>query len=134
MSVRSIAVLPLILALAGCAAADTPASPERLGRFMGLVAQCGCSNVSLDRMLADYPRVVASRHSPSEPDRLHGFIEVGGTENFSNQVPICAEVCSQTCAVNAVVLPLGGRPVGDGSACALTERGLNLTPGWTDSE
>lgn len=134
MSVRSVAVLPLILALAGCAAADTPASPERLGRFIGLVAQCGCSDVSLDRMLAEYPHALAGRYSPSEIGHLRGFIQVGGTENFSNQVPICAEVCSQTCAVNAVVLPLGGRSVGDGSACMLTERGLNLTPGWTDSD
>ncbi|HTH17024.1 MAG TPA: hypothetical protein VL974_10255 [Magnetospirillum sp.] len=128
-------VLPLafLLVLSACTAPDRPASPERLGRFMGLVAHCGCSDVSLDRMMAEYPRAV-SAYSAGDINRIRGFIEVGGRENFSNQVPICAEVCSQTCAVNAVVLPLGGRPLGNGAPCALTEGGLHLTEGWSDTE
>lgn len=118
---RRLLILALALLAAACAAADRPASPERLGRFMGLVAQCGCSDVS------------AARLAQSHPD-MRGFIELGASENFSNQVPICREACSQTCAVNAVVLPLGGRPAGDGRTCPLTEGGINLTTGWSDME
>lgn len=124
----------IAMTLAACAGADRPASPERLGRFAGLVARCGCSDVTVSRMLADYPPSVAGRYSPDDVRRLRGFIEMGGSENFSNQVPICAEVCSQTCLVNAVVLPLGGRPAGDGAACTISESRLNLTTGWTDLE
>lgn len=131
---RAVAVVILSLSLAGCAGADRPASPERLGRFMGLVAACGCSDVSLSRLLAEYPRAVAGRYSPADLQRLRGFIELGGTENYSNQVPICAEACSQTCLVNAVVVPLDGRPAGDGTACQPTEARINLTTGWLDTE
>jgi hypothetical protein len=132
MRVRALAVLVAVAGLAACAAPDGPASPERLGRFAGLVARCGCSDVTLSRMLADYPPTLAGRYSTDDIRRVRGFIEVGGAENFSNQLPICAEVCSQTCAVNAVALPVGGRPTGDGRACTVTEGRLNLTTGWAD--
>ncbi|MCR6630604.1 MAG: hypothetical protein NVV74_11445 [Magnetospirillum sp.] len=128
------AVLLSSLLLTACATADQPATPERLGRFMGLVAQCGCSDIPLERMLADYPRALGDRYSPADVARMRGFIETGGTENFSNQIPICADACSQTCLVNAVVQPLGGRTRGDGQACTPTERRLNLTPGWQDMD
>jgi hypothetical protein len=131
---RHFITVVIAMMLAACAGADRPASPERLGRFAGLVARCGCSDVTVPRMLADYPPSLAGRYAADDLRRLRGFIEMGGSENFSNQVPICAEVCSQTCAVNAVVLPLGGRPAGDGAACAISEGRLNLTTGWTDLE
>ncbi|MGE5475726.1 MAG: hypothetical protein ACM3Q1_03665, partial [Bacteroidales bacterium] len=76
----------IVLTLAACAGADRPASPERLGRFAGLVARCGCSDVTVLRMLADYPPSLAGRYSPDDVRRLRGFIEMGGSENFSNQV------------------------------------------------
>ncbi|MBC7907183.1 MAG: hypothetical protein H7Y60_10615 [Rhodospirillaceae bacterium] len=117
-----------------CTAPDQPASPERLGRFMGLVAQCGCSDVTPNRMLAEYGRAVAGRYSEAELRRMKGFVELGATERFNNQIPICAEICSQTCQVNAVVKPLGGKVRGNGATCPLTERDLNLTTGWTDTE
>ena len=134
MRLGVVAGLALIAMVPACAGSDRPASPERLGRFMGLVVQCGCSDVSLSRMLADYPRAVAGRYPAAEVARMRGFIEVGGTENYTNQVPICAEACSQHCLVNAVVVPLGGRPVGDGAVCAPVEGRLNLTTGWQDTE
>lgn len=132
---RARLLLAACLVLAGCAqVGDRPASPERLGRFMGLVVQCGCSDVSLSRMLADYPRAVAGPYSPADLSRMRGFIEVGAGERFTNQIPICAEACAQTCAVNAIVRPLGGRPAGDGATCAITEGSLHLTTGWSDTE
>lgn len=134
MSLRPLAAVSLLLWLAACAAPGQPAAPERVGRFMGLVARCGCSDIAPDRMAAEYPRAVAGRYTPSEIERMKGFVQLGGVENYSNQLSICAEVCAQACAVNAVVLPLGGRPVGDGVACAVTERGLHLTTGWDDTE
>lgn len=134
MVFRPLVIPVVLLSLAACVGPDRPASPERLGRFMGLVARCGCSDVTPSRMAAEYPRVVAGRYSPAEIERMKGFVQLGVAENYSNQLPICAEVCSQTCAVNAVVTPLEGRRVGDGSACALTEGGLNLTTGWDDTE
>lgn len=126
--------LGILVLVAACTAPDQPASPERLGRFMGLVAQCGCSDLTADRMMAEYGRALAGRYSESELRRMKGFIELGATERFTNQIPICAEVCSQTCQVNAVVKPLGGRLSGDGSTCALGEGDLHLTTGWTDTE
>lgn len=125
-------ILPFLLG--ACVAPDQPASPERLGRFMGLVAQCGCSDISPDRMMAEYGRAVAGRYSAAELRRMKGFVELGASERFTNQIPICAEACAQTCQVNAVVKPLGGRAVGDGATCALTEFGLHSTTGWTDTE
>jgi hypothetical protein len=124
----------LLFLMTGCTAPDQPASPERLGRFMGLVAQCGCSDVTPDRMLVEYSRALAGRYSEAELRRMKGFVELGATERFTNQIPICAEVCSQTCQVNGVVKPLGGRLRGDGTTCPLGERDLHLTTGWTDTE
>ncbi|MGE5476265.1 MAG: hypothetical protein ACM3Q1_06395 [Bacteroidales bacterium] len=134
MIVRPLIASLLLLTLAACAVPDRPASPERLGRFMGLVARCNCSDIGPARMAAEYRRAVAGRYSPAEIERMQGFVQLGGAENYSNQVPICAEVCSQTCAVNAVVMPLGGRPVGDGATCFPSEGGLALTTGWTDTD
>lgn len=132
MFLRRFAVL-LPLAMAACTAPDAPASPERLGRFIGLVANCGCSDIGPERMLAEYPRAVSGRYSAADVSRMHGFIDVGTDEKFENQPLICAEVCTQTCAVNFVVLPLGGRPAGNGASCVPTEGGLHLTTGWIDA-
>ncbi|MBX9633786.1 MAG: hypothetical protein K2X44_02290 [Magnetospirillum sp.] len=131
---RFLFALSLPLFAAACVAPDLPASPERLGRFMGLVAQCGCSDVTPSRMMAEYERAVAGRYSAAELRRMQGFIDLGATEKFSNQIPICAEICAQTCQVNAVVKPLGGTTMGNGDVCTLTERDLHLTTGWTDTE
>lgn len=121
----------LVLALSSCTmpAADQPASPSRMGRFLGLVASCSCSDISPQRMLAEYPRAVAGRYSEAEIKDMHGYVDVGAAEKFDNQMAICAEACSQTCMVNAVVKPLGGMLRGNGATCAVTERDLHLTTG-----
>lgn len=128
---RALSALLLALALAACAlpAADQPAAPNRIGRFMGLIANCGCSDIGRDRMLAEYPRSVAGRYSDAEIKAMHGYVDVGAYETWDNQVLICREACSQTCMVNTIVQPLGGRLSGDGTTCAVTERDLHLTEG-----
>lgn len=126
-------VLPLMLAalLSGCTLPppDQPASPNRMGRFLGLVANCGCSDIGPDRMLTDYGRALTGRYSAADIKSMHGYVDVGASEKYDNQMVICAEACSQTCMVNSVVLPLGGKPVGDGQSCPVTERDLHLTEG-----
>lgn len=128
---RAIVSLVLALAVAGCSfpAPDQPAAPNRIGRFMGLIANCGCSDISADRMLAEYPRAVAGRYSEADIKAMHGYIDVGAYEKFDNQIVICREACSQTCMVNSVAQPLGGRLSGDGRSCPITERDLHLTEG-----
>lgn len=133
MIARCVLVCSVLLPLLACAGApDRPASPERMGRFMGLVAQCGCSDIGVSRMVAEYPKALGDRYGADDVRRMRGFVEVGASESFSNQIPICAEVCSQACMVNSVVKPLGGRVVGDGATCPVDEDRLNLTTGWTD--
>lgn len=121
----------LALALASCAvpAADQPAAPNRMGRFIGLVANCGCSDIGRERMLSDYPRAVADRYSEADVKAMHGYADVGAYEKYDNQIVICREACAQTCMVNSVVQPLGGRLSGDGRSCLVSERNLHLTEG-----
>lgn len=61
MKLRSLVAILVLTALGACALPppDQPAHPIRMGRFLGLVARCGCSDISGARMLADYPRAVA---------------------------------------------------------------------------
>lgn len=120
-----------ILALAGCTLPppDQPAAPNRMGRFLGLVANCGCSDIGADRMLAEYPRAVAGRYSDAEIKAMHGYVDVGATEKYDNQIVICQSACSQTCMVNSVAQPLGGKLLGDGRSCLVSERDLHLTEG-----
>lgn len=100
---------------------------------MGLVARCGCSDITTDRMLAEYPRVVSGRYSEADIKAMHGFVDVGVSENYDNQIEICAEACSQTCMVNSVAQPLGGKSSGDGASCLVSERDLHLTEGLRHS-
>lgn len=129
------AVAVLALALAGCTLPppDQPAHPSRMGRFMGLVANCGCSDLSADRMLAEYPRAAAGRYSEAEIRAMRGYVELGATERYDNQLEICKEACSQACMVNAVAAPLGGRTNPGVAACLVSERDLHLTVGRFDS-
>lgn len=124
----------LALLTTGCALPppDQPAHPNRMGRFLGLVANCGCSDISAGRMLADYPRAVAERYSPAEIQAMKGWVELGATERYDNQIEICAQACSQTCMVNAVAAPLGGRVNPGVPACLVSERDLHLTQGRFD--
>lgn len=128
----------LLLALAPAACTlpppDQPASPNRMGRFLGLVANCGCSGIDGEHMLAEYPRAVAGRYSEAEIKGMQGYVDLGSLERFDNQMVICAEVCSQTCMVNGVAAPLGGRLRGDGTTCPVTERDLHLTEGVNNSD
>jgi hypothetical protein len=110
---------------------DQPASPNRVGRFIGLVANCGCSDITPSRMLAEYPRAVAGLYSEAAIKSMHGHVDVGAYERWDNQIEICAEACSQRCMVNAIAKPLGGKLRGDGATCLVNERDLHLTPGRT---
>ena len=118
------------LLLAGCAypAADEPAYFSRMGRFVGLVAGCGCSDISVDRMKADYPKALGGRYSDSEVKAMKAYVEIGASEKWQNSMQVCAEVCGQRCMVQAVVEPLGGRGTGV-TACLVSERDLHLTDG-----
>lgn len=129
---RLIAAFAMLLTVASCALLpppDQPAAPNRMGRFMGLIANCGCSDISVDRMLAEYPRAVAGRYTDAQVKSMHGYVDVGGYERYDNQIVICRAACSQTCMVNSVAAPLGGKLSGDGSTCPVTERDLHLTEG-----
>lgn len=132
---RSLAALALAIPLVGCALPppDQPAHYTRMGRFVGLVAKCGCgTGLTASQVLAGYPQVAGGRYSPLEIERMRGYVEAGATENFDNQLEICAEVCAQPCAVNAVAEPLGGRTVPGVPACFISERNLHLTIGRHD--
>lgn len=128
---KTLSALVLLLAVAGCSmpASDQPAAPNRMGRFIGLIGNCGCSDISSSRILAEYPRAVAGRYSDADIKAMHGYVDVGASERYDNQMVICRSVCAQTCMVNSVVKPLGGRLLGDGGTCAVTERDLHLTEG-----
>lgn len=126
-------ILPLTcaLVLASCSLPppDQPAAPNRMGRFLGLAANCGCSDIGRERMLAEYPRAVANRYTDAQIKDMRGYVDVGAYEKYDNQVLICREACSQTCMVNSVAAPLGGRLSGDGASCLVSERDLHLTEG-----
>ena len=126
---RVIAALTLLL-LVGCALPppDQPAHFSRMGRFMGLVASCGCSDVSVDRMRADYAKALGGRYSAAEVKAMKGYVDLGATEQWQNQPVVCAEICAQRCMVQAVVEPLGGRGSGE-AACLVSERDLHMTDG-----
>jgi len=119
--------------LAGCLpSSDQPAWEGRMGRFAGLIARCGCSDLSPERMVADYPRAMVGRYSATEIQAMRGYITVAITEVADNQAEICAEVCAQSCMVEAVVGPLGGHGRDGSPACPVTERDLHLTDGYHD--
>lgn len=132
---RLIALFSVLL-VASCSLPppDQPAAPNRMGRFLGLVANCGCSDISPDRMLADYPRAVADRYGETEIKAMHGYVDVGAYEKYDNQLVICRAACAQTCMVNSVAAPLGGRLSGDGRSCLVSERDLHLTEGVRGSD
>ena len=119
-----------LLLLAGCVLPppDQPAYFSRMGRFMGLVAGCGCSDITVDRMRTDYAKALGGRYSEAEVKAMKGYIEISADEKWQNRPIVCAEVCSQRCMVQAVVEPLGGRGTGE-KACLVSERDLHLTDG-----
>lgn len=128
---KALWILALAAILSSCTlpSADQPAAPNRMGRFLGLVASCGCSDITPQRMLAEYPRAVAGLYSDADIKNMHGYVDVGAYEKHDNQIEICAEACSQTCMVNAVAKPLGGKLRGDGASCLVNERDLHLGTG-----
>ena len=122
------AVLLLALSLAACTLAppDQPAAPNRMGRFLGLVVSCRCSDIDADTMIAEYPRVLGGRYSEAAVRGMKGYVILGTTEQWDNQGSICAGVCSRHCMVNAVVAPLGGRTTPGIEPCLVGERDLDL--------
>ena len=120
----------LLLVLTACALPppDQPAYFARMGRFMGLVANCGCSDIGPDRMVAQYSQALGGRYSAEDMRKMEGYVKLGATEAWSNMTQVCAEVCGQRCMVQAVVEPLGGRGTGE-AACLVSERDLHLTDG-----
>ncbi|OAN51279.1 hypothetical protein A6A04_16650 [Paramagnetospirillum marisnigri] len=119
-----------LLLLAGCALPppDQPAHFVRMGRFVGLVANCGCSDITPDRMRADYAQTLGGRYSAAEITAMKGYVDLAASEQWQNRSLVCAEVCSQACMVQSVVEPLGGRRVA-AVGCLVNERDLHLTDG-----
>lgn len=126
----------VLLLLAGCTLPppDEPAHFSRMGRFLGLVSHCGCSDIAPDRMLAEYSRALDDRYSPAEVASMRGYVDMGLSENYDNQIEICREACSQSCMVNAVAGPMGGRTIPGVQACLVSERDLHLTIGRFDGD
>ncbi|ARJ64484.1 hypothetical protein WV31_01630 [Magnetospirillum sp. ME-1] len=107
---------------------DQPAYFSRMGRFMGLIANCGCSDITPARMLAEYPKALGDRYPANEVTAMKGYIDYASMERWENQYLICAETCAQRCMVQSVVEPLGGKGTGE-AACLVSERDLHLTDG-----
>jgi hypothetical protein len=107
---------------------DQPAYFARMGRFMGLIANCGCSDIPPDRMIAEYKKAVSGRYSDREVSAMKGYIQLAAVEKWDNHMQICAEICSQRCMVQSVAEPLGGLDTGE-KACLVSERDLHLTDG-----
>ncbi|CAA7614463.1 conserved exported hypothetical protein [Magnetospirillum sp. LM-5] len=131
---RNVLTSLILLALAGCSlpAPDQPAWHGRMGRFIGLVAQCGCSDITPDRAVADYLKAVDGRYAQADLVAMKGYVADGAVERYDNQIEICKEVCGQACMVNAVAQPMGGRTIPGVAACPVSERDLHLTPGRFD--
>ena len=130
---RYLAATLALSLLGGCVAPpDQPAYHARMGRFMGLVANCGCSDITPERMMAEYRKALGGRYTAAEETAMAGYVELGATERWDNLLQICAEVCSQRCMVQSVVEPLGGKGTGE-AACLVNERDLHLTDGHTIS-
>lgn len=122
--------LALLLALTACALPppDQPAHFARMGRFMGLIANCGCSNISEEQMIGRFAEALGGRYSADDIRKMEGYVKLGAGERWDNRVQICTEVCSQHCMVQSVVEPLGGQGTGV-AACLVNERDLHLTDG-----
>lgn len=120
--------LLLALALGACAAPDAPAHVSRMGRFLGLTANCGCAGIPPERMTAAYAEAVKGLYTPEEIKAMGGYVHLGAEESWDNMTIVCAEVCSQRCMVQTVSAPLGGRDQGV-PPCPVTERDLHLTEG-----
>jgi hypothetical protein len=126
---RHIAAALALCLLAACVPPpDQPAYFARMGRFMGLVANCGCSDITPTRMAAEYRKALGGRYPESEITAMGGYVRLGAEEKWENQMQVCIEVCSQRCMVQSVVEPLGGRGTGE-KACLVSERDLHLTDG-----
>lgn len=126
---RTLAALCLLL-LAGCALPppDQPAHFSRMGRFLGLAANCGCTDITPDRMAAEYRKALGGRYSESEAAAMRGYVELAATEQWQNRAIVCGEACSQACMVQAVAESMGSR--GPGVApCLVSERDLHMTDG-----
>jgi hypothetical protein len=105
-----------------------------MGRFIGLVGLCGCSDLGPDQVLDRYAKALGGHYSEAEAKAMRGYVDLGAGEKFDNQLEICAEVCGQSCMVNAVAGPMGGRTVKGGDACLVSERDLHLTVGRYDGQ
>jgi hypothetical protein len=123
------AAAALICLLCACVPPpDQPAYHARMGRFMGLIANCGCSDITPDRMVAEYRKALGERYPASAVAAMEGYVKLGATEIWDNMTQVCAEVCAQRCMVQAVVEPLGGHGMGE-KPCLVSERDLHLTDG-----
>lgn len=122
------AFVSLALTLGACAAPDAPAHFSRMGRFLGLTANCGCAGITPERMSAAYAETVKGLYTPEETRAMGGYVRLGAEESWDNMTIVCAEVCGQRCMVQAVSVPLGGRDQGV-PPCPVTERDLHLTEG-----
>jgi len=119
----------LLCLLAACVPPpDQPAHHARMGRFMGLIANCGCSDIGPERMVADYRKALGDRYPAEAVTAMEGYVKLGATERWDNLPQVCAETCAQRCMVQAVVEPLDGRGTGE-KPCLVSERDLHLTDG-----
>jgi hypothetical protein len=131
---RSLILFVPLLALGGCflPPADQPADAARFGRFVGLVARCGCTDLGVERTAQGLDRLLAGR-TDAEARTARSYFRLGAEENWDNMIEICGEVCGQSCMVAAVAAPLGGHGP-EIAACPVTERDLHLTEGRSVSQ
>ena len=125
---KLVATMVLLCLLGACVPPDQPAHYIRMGRFMGLISSCGCSDIAPDKMLAEYPKALGGHYPAAEVTAMKGYVDLGIGEKWENQTQVCAEVCGQICMVQAVAKPLGGRDTGV-QPCLVNERDLHLTDG-----
>ena len=102
-----------------------------MGRFLGLVVTCECSDITAEQMLTDYPKAVAGHYSDAEIASMKGFVKLGLSERWNNQMQICGDICDKTCMVNSVALPLGGRTTPGVAPCLPSERDIHIDPPLT---
>jgi hypothetical protein len=97
---RGLTACLVVLALTGVPQAragddgDKPPSPQKLGRFLGFVINCGCVKGDPDSIAAIFHALFKETYGESFADGMDGAMQLAMGEMYDNQVTLCARVCS----------------------------------------